>query len=59
MDKIIEQLGGNSWNDILDKSMKEAAQLIEAGISNSYVVARKNEILVIQPASFSPLTWVI
>lgn len=46
VDKIIEQLGGNSWNDILDKSMKEAAQLIEAGISNSYVVARKNEILV-------------
>lgn len=43
---VVNQLGGNSWKDILDKSMIEATQLIEAGIKNSYVVARKNEILI-------------
>lgn len=46
VDKVVEQLGGNSWQDILDKSMKEATELIEAGIKDSYVVARKNEILI-------------
>lgn len=46
IDKVVEQLGGNTWQDILDKSMQEAAQLIEAGIKDSYVVARKNEILI-------------
>ena len=46
VDKVIEQLGGNTWQDILDKSMKEATELIEAGIKGSYVVARKNEILI-------------
>lgn len=46
IDKVVEQLGGNSWQDILDKSMDEATQLIEAGIKDSYVVARKNEILI-------------
>lgn len=46
VDKVVEQLGGNSWQDILDKSMQEATQLIEAGIKDSYVVARKNEILI-------------
>lgn len=44
--KVVEQLGGNSWKDILNKSMKEAAELIAAGIKDSYVVARKNEILI-------------
>ena len=44
--KVVEQLGGNSWKDILDKSMKEASELIAAGIKDSYVVARKNEILI-------------
>ena len=43
---VVNQLGGNTWKDILDKSMIEATQLIEAGIKNSYVVARKNEILI-------------
>ena len=43
---VIEQLGGNTWQDILDKSMKEAADLIAAGVKDSYVVARKNEILI-------------
>lgn len=46
IDKVVEQLGGNSWQDILDKSMEEATQLIEAGIKDSYVVARKNETLI-------------
>ena len=46
VDKVVEQLGGNTWQDILDKSMKEATELIEAGIKDSYVVARKNEILI-------------
>lgn len=46
IDKVVEQLGGNSWKDILDKSMDEATQLIEVGIKDSYVVARKNEILI-------------
>ena len=46
VDKVVEQLGGNSWQDILDNSMKEATELIEAGIKDSYVVARKNEILI-------------
>lgn len=46
INKVIEQLGGNSWQDILDKSMKEAAELIAVGIKDSYVVARKNEILI-------------
>ncbi|WP_300696967.1 phage tail spike protein [uncultured Clostridium sp.] len=46
VDKVVEQLGGNNWQDILDKSIKEATELIEAGIKDSYVVARKNEILI-------------
>ncbi|MBC5627612.1 hypothetical protein H8S20_01750 [Clostridium sp. NSJ-6] len=46
IDKVVEQLGGNTWQDILDKSMQEAADLIAAGIKDSYVVARKNEILI-------------
>lgn len=46
VDKVIDQLGNNTWQDIIDKSMKEATQLIEAGIKDSYVVVRKNEILI-------------
>ena len=50
IDKVVEQLGGNTWQDILDKSMQEAADLIAAGIKDSYVVARKNEILIMDSA---------
>lgn len=46
VDKVVEQLGGNSWQDLLNKSLEEATQLINEGIKDSYVIARKNEILI-------------
>lgn len=46
VDKVLDQLGGKSWEDILNESMDKAAQLIAVGIKDSYVVCRKNEILV-------------
>lgn len=46
IDNVVGQLGGNSWSDILDKAMDEASQLIAEGIKGSYVVCRKNEILI-------------
>lgn len=46
INQVVDQLGGNTWQDILDKAMDEAAQLIAEGIKDSYVVARKNEILI-------------
>ncbi len=44
--KITENLEGNTWQELLDKSMDAATQLINSGIKDSYVVARKNEIVI-------------
>lgn len=46
LDEIAEDLGGNSWQDLLDKSMSEAEKMINEGIKDSYTVIRKNEILI-------------
>lgn len=46
VDKVLDQLGGKTWEDILNESMDKATQLIAEGIKDSYVVCRKNEILV-------------
>lgn len=46
VDKVLDQLAGKTWEDILNESMDKAAQLIAEGIKDSYVVCRKNEILV-------------
>ena len=47
IDGILEQLKQqNSWEGLLDQARDEATQLIQEGIKNSFVVARKNEILI-------------
>ncbi|MDK0982303.1 phage tail spike protein [Clostridium perfringens] len=40
------KLEGNSWQDILDKSMEQATDIIAEGFKDSYVIPRKNEIIV-------------
>ena len=46
IDDILTQLGDNNWENFLEQARDEAAQLIQEGIKNSYVVAKKNEILI-------------
>lgn len=46
IDNILTQLGDNNWESFLEQARDEAAQLIQEGIKNSYVVAKKNEILI-------------
>lgn len=47
IDGILEQLKQqNSWEGLLDQARDEATKLIQEGIKNSFVVARKNEILI-------------
>ena len=46
LDKISEQLGDNTWQELIEKSKDEAAQLIQSGVKDSYVVLRKNELLI-------------
>ena len=47
IDGILEQLKQqNSWEELLAQARDEATQLIQEGIKNSFVVARKNEILI-------------
>lgn len=46
IDDVLSQIGVNSWQELLDQARDEASQLIQEGIKNSFVVARKNEILI-------------
>jgi phage minor structural protein len=46
LDKLSEQLGDNTWQELIEKSKDEAAQLIQSGVKDSYVVLRKNELLI-------------
>ena len=46
VDKVTELVGANSWQELLDQSMEEATKLINEGIKDSYVVVKKNEILI-------------
>ncbi|HBI7028619.1 TPA: MBL fold metallo-hydrolase [Clostridium perfringens] len=46
LNDINNKLGGNSWQDILDKSMEQATDIIAEGFKDSHVIPRKNEIIV-------------
>lgn len=46
IDDILDRFGENSWDDFIQKARDEATQLIQEGIKGSFVVARKNEILI-------------
>lgn len=46
IDLVTEQLGGNSWQDILDKALDEATKLMAEGLKDSYVITMKNQIVI-------------
>ncbi|HAT4146054.1 TPA: MBL fold metallo-hydrolase [Clostridium perfringens] len=46
LNDLNDKLEGNSWQDILDKSMEQATDIIAEGFKDSYVIPRKNEIIV-------------
>lgn len=46
LNDLNDKLEGNSWQDILDKSFKQATDIIAEGFKDSYVIPRKNEIIV-------------
>lgn len=46
IDLVTEQLGGNTWQDILDKALDEATKLIAEGLKDSYVITMKNQIVI-------------
>lgn len=46
LNDLSDKLGGNTWQDILDQSMGQATDIIAEGFKDSYVIPRKNEIIV-------------
>ena len=46
IDNIVEDLGGNTWQDIINKSLDEATKLMEEGLKDSHVIAMKNQIVI-------------
>lgn len=46
LNDLNDKFEGNSWQDILDKSMEQATDIIAEGFKDSYVIPRKNEIIV-------------
>ena len=46
IDLVTEQLGGNTWQDILDKALDEATKLMAEGLKDSYVITMKNQIVI-------------
>lgn len=46
IDIITDQLGGNSWQDLLDKALDEATKLMEEGLTDSYVITMRNQIVI-------------
>ncbi|HHD2787574.1 TPA: phage tail spike protein [Clostridium perfringens] len=46
LNDLNDKLEGNSWQDILDKSMEQATDIIAEGFKDSYIIPRKNEIIV-------------
>ena len=46
IDNIVEDLGGNTWQDIINKSLDEATKLMEEGLKDSYVITMKNQIVI-------------
>lgn len=46
LNDLNDKLEGNSWQDILDKSMEQATDIIAEGFKDSHVIPRKNEIIV-------------
>lgn len=46
IDLVTEQLGGNTWQDILDKALDEATKLMQEGLKDSYVITMKNQIVI-------------
>lgn len=46
LNDLNNKLEGNSWQDILDKSMEQATDIIGEGFKDSHVIPRKNEIIV-------------
>lgn len=46
IDNIVESLGGNTWQDIINKSLDEATKLMEEGLKGSHVITMKNQIVI-------------
>ena len=46
IDNIVEDLGGNTWQDIINKSLDEATKLMEEGLKDSHVITMKNQIVI-------------
>ena len=46
IDSIVEDLGGNTWQDIINKSLDEATKLMEEGLKDSHVITMKNQIVI-------------
>lgn len=46
IDNIVENLGGNTWQDIINKSLDEATKLMEEGLKGSHVITMKNQIVI-------------
>lgn len=46
IDSIVENLGGNTWQDIINKSLDEATKLMEEGLKGSHVITMKNQIVI-------------
>ena len=46
IDNIVENLGGNTWQDIINKSLDEATKLMEEGLKDSHVITMKNQIVI-------------
>ena len=46
IDNIVEDLGGNTWQDIINKSLDEATKLMEEGLKGSHVITMKNQIVI-------------
>ena len=46
IDNIVEDLGGNTWQDIINKSLDDATKLMEEGLKDSHVITMKNQIVI-------------
>lgn len=46
VDEVVDQLGGHTWETILNEAQSKALELLQQGLENSYVVNRLNEILI-------------
>ena len=45
-DRVVNELGGETWEEIFNKSLDKVVEMMEAGLPDSHVVVRKDELLI-------------